>query len=221
MLSGVLFDLDDTLVDQASAARRAVIAWADEHGQRAPDLPERWAAISEAHYASYQRREVTFQQQRRKRVREFLGVAATDAEADQLFEGYLVRYEGAWAVFNDAVPALERARQVGLRVAVLTNGDEVHQRLKVDQLRLTDAIDVLISTSSLPAGKPDRQAFLYAAECLELPVQQLLMVGNSLETDVHGALAAGLHAVLLDRNDEHQGVDVRRVRTLHELNYSV
>jgi putative hydrolase of the HAD superfamily len=217
VLCAVLFDLDDTLVDQASAARVAVAAWAAEHGVFGPEVTVRWKAISEVNYARYQRRELTFQEQRRARVREFLGIEASDVEADQLFAGYLARYEAAWTVFDDALPALRRFRDAGFGVAILTNGDDEHQRLKVERLGLADEIDDLIASSTLPAGKPDRRAFLAAAERLNHAPNQLLMVGNSLDTDVHGALAAGIDAILLDRHDAHPGVAVRRIRSLNEL----
>ncbi|HET9658310.1 MAG TPA: hypothetical protein VFP72_23360, partial [Kineosporiaceae bacterium] len=73
MLQAVFFDLDGTLVDQATAAATAVVPWAADHGITDPDVAQRWAAISEVYYTRYQRRELTFAGQRRWRVREFLG----------------------------------------------------------------------------------------------------------------------------------------------------
>lgn len=46
------------------------------------------------------------------------------------------------------------------------------------------------------------------------------MVGNSLDQDVLGALAIGLPAVLLDRDDSYVTARVPRIRSLHELNFS-
>ncbi len=58
MISTVLFDLDDTLVDVAGAARVAVLPWAAELGVsgQPEEIARRWAAISEPHYRRYQRR---------------------------------------------------------------------------------------------------------------------------------------------------------------------
>lgn len=217
MLRAVLFDLDDTLVDYASAARVAVTAWAEEHGVLAVDTVARWDAITEFHYARYQRRELTFQQQRRARVREFLRIEAGDAEVDELFTGYVVRHEAAWAAFDDALPALRHVRAAGLTSAVLTNGDDAHQRLKLARVGLAAEVDAVIASSTLPAGKPDPRAFHAAARRLGHAPEELLMVGNSLDHDVRGALAAGFDAVLLDRHDAHVGEPVRRIRSLCEL----
>lgn len=219
MMRAVLFDLDDTLVDQASAAGAAAVAWAAEHGITGADVGSRWARVSDRHYQAYQRRELTFQEQRRERVREFLAIDADDDVADEIFAGYLARYEAGWATFDDALPALRRARTAGLTIALLTNGDEDHQRLKLERLGLAGEIDLLIASSTLPAGKPDPRAFLLALERIGVGAYEALMVGDSLERDVRGALAVGLDATLLDRHDLHPGTDVRRVRTLHDLEF--
>ncbi|GIE36438.1 haloacid dehalogenase [Actinoplanes italicus] len=219
MLNAVLFDLDDTLVDQVTASGAAVVAWAAELGVTGPDVATRWAAASERHYARYQTREITFGGQRRERVRDFLGATLTDGEADELFAGYLRRYEDGWTVFDDAVPALRRARAAGLTVAVLTNGDETQQRRKLDRLGLAPEIDVLIASSALPAGKPDPRAFAAAVGLLGLEAERALMVGDSPDKDVRGAVAAGLPAVLLDRAGVHPDPGVPVVRDLHGLDF--
>ena len=220
MLRAVLFDLDDTLVDQASATAGAVVGWAEEHGITDPDVATRWTQVSETQYARYARREVTFVQMRRERVREFLAVDLDDRRADDAIAAYQQRYEAGWVVFDDAVPTLRRAREAGLKVAVLTNGDEDQQRLKMDRLRLSDEIDVLLASSVLPAGKPDRRAFIHAIAHLGVDAEEALMVGNSLDQDVLGALAIGLSAVLLDRDDAYVTAGVARVQSLHELDFS-
>lgn len=215
-MEAVLFDLDETLVDQVTAARAAVVGWAATHGIDDPGVHERWAAISGPHYARWQRREITFQGQRRERVREFLGRELSDTEADALFAGYLKWYEAGWTAFDDALPTLHRFRDAGVTVAVLTNGDEDQQRDKLERTGLAGAVDVLIASSVLPAGKPDPRAFQHALALLGVTPDQALMIGDSLEKDVHGALAAGLPAILLDRVGVHPDAGVPTIRTLSE-----
>ena len=219
MLTTVLFDLDDTLVDQKSAANTAVVAWAAEHGIEDEEVAQRWGAISSLHYARYQRRELTFAQQRRARAREFLSLDVSDADADEIFAGYLERYEAGWSLFDDAVPALRRARSAGLTVAVFTNGNEDHQRQKMQMFGLEVEVDSVIASSSLPVGKPDPRAFRAALERVGAEAEEALMVGNSLHKDVRGALGAGLQAILVDRRGEHQGLDVQRVMSLDEVHF--
>lgn len=219
MLKVVLFDLDDTLVDQESAARTALLDWVIELGLDLEDQDEllaAWLAVSEEAYARYSRREITFAEQRRLRVREFLGADASDEEADELFSGYLTRYERAWRAFDDAVPALRRVRDAGLVTALLTNGDGAHQRRKLDRTGLAAHLDVVVASGDLPAGKPDPRAFAAACEILGVAPDSVLMVGNDVVKDYQGSLDAGLRAVLLDRAGLHPEVE-HRIAGLGEL----
>ncbi|MFI2485293.1 HAD family hydrolase [Promicromonospora kroppenstedtii] len=219
MLKVVLFDLDDTLVDQEGASRAALLDWLPELGLDLDDPEElvtAWGGISEDAYARYQRREITFLEQRRVRVREFLGADTTDDEADELFTGYLSRYERGWVAFDDAVPALRRVRDAGLVAALLTNGDSVHQRFKLDRTGLAAHVDVVVASDDLPAGKPDPRAYSSACEILGVTPDDVVMVGNDVEKDFQGPLDAGLGAVLLDRYDRYPEV-ADRIRTLTEV----
>ncbi|MBF5083651.1 HAD family hydrolase [Quadrisphaera sp. INWT6] len=218
MLRAVLFDLDDTLVDQRTAAAAAVRAWGAEHGVDDDGAVERWTALCDLHYERYQRRELTFLEQRRVRVRAFLDrPSADDDEADALFAGYLHRYESGWTRYGDAVPALRRVRAAGLVTAVLTNGDAEQQRGKIERTGLGGEVDVVVASSELSAGKPDPCAYAEALARVGVAAHEAVMVGDSLVNDVRGALAAGLGAVLLDRRGEHPGADVPRISTLDEL----
>jgi putative hydrolase of the HAD superfamily len=216
VLKVVLFDLDDTLVDQEGASRTALLDWLPELGLGLEDPDElvtAWTTIAEAAYVRYQRREMTFAEQRRVRVREFLGADATDDEADEIFTGYLTRYERAWTAFDDAVPALRRVHDAGLVAAVLTNGESAHQALKLERVGLAEHLDVVVASDDLPAGKPDPRAYAAACDVLGVAPGDVLMVGNDVVKDYQGSLDAGLGAVLLDRHDRHPEV-ADRIRTL-------
>ncbi len=217
MLRAVIFDLDDTLVDHTSAADEAVVAWARALGADHALASARWADATAIHYARYLRHELTFAEQRRRRVCDFLGRDLDDERADAHFADYLACYEAAWRPFHDAVPALRRARAAGLAVGVLTNGDAAQQRAKAERTGLAPEIDVLVASSELPAGKPDPHAFLHAVRLLGIAAAEALMVGDSLSDDVRGAVSAGLPAVLLDRHGRHPAADVRRVRSLDDI----
>src|SRR3954453_8515429 len=69
VLFAVLFDLADTLVVDKTASRSPLLAWAKALGLTDPEAHQRWARVSARHYSRYQRRELTFVEQRRERVR--------------------------------------------------------------------------------------------------------------------------------------------------------
>ena len=115
----MLFDVDGTLVDHDNAPREALIRWltgsrlATEE-QCKDGLVAVWDQIAERHFPAFRARQITFQEQRRRRLRDFLlhlGIQAEqlDEQAlDAVFEDYLRHYEAAWRAFDDVAPACWR-----------------------------------------------------------------------------------------------------------------
>ena len=227
-IQALLLDLDDTLVDHRGAADRGLRAWLTGMGlAQSPaeleDHVERWFVLEARHYERAQRRELTYTEQRRVRIRAFLPGwdLADDALADDVFAGFLGCYQAAWRAFDDAAAVIDRARRAGLAVGILTNGDET---IQTDKLRRTGLLrdDVpVFASSALPAAKPDPRAYLTACDRLGVAPAATLMVGDSLRHDVVGAQRAGLQARLLDRHGRYDGpqpgAEVRTVRSLAEV----
>lgn len=218
----LLVDLDDTLVDHRGAADRGVRAWLSGLGladtaSELEGLVERWFNLEMRHYERSQRREISYLEQRRVRIREFLPAwdLADDALADDVYAGYLGAYQAAWRAFDDAAATIERALGAGLKVAVLTNGMLELQTRKLRQTGLLRPEVPVLASSHLPAAKPDPRAFHAACDHLGVTPAETLMVGDSLRHDVQGARSAGLTALLLDRSGRHQGGGA--IRSLTEL----
>ncbi|KAA1419541.1 HAD family hydrolase [Nocardioides humilatus] len=228
-VSGVLFDLDDTLFDHRGAADRGVRSWLGHLGLDGmlEDHVERWFALEAFHHERFQRREISHVEQRRARIRAFLPGwdLADDTLADDTFAGYLACYRAAWSAFTDAAAALEQALGAGLRVGILTNGDQAIQETKVQRTGLASFGVPVFASSSLPAAKPDPRAFHEVCARLGVAPQDCVMVGDSLRHDVRGASGAGLTAVLVDRAGRYdrrraEVAGVTRIRSLAELRWA-
>jgi HAD superfamily hydrolase (TIGR01549 family) len=120
--------------------------------------------------------------------------------------------------FPDAAPALAALRAAGLRLAVVSNWD-CSLRSVLAELGLAGAVDAIVVSAEAGALKPDAAIFLAALEQLRREPHEAVFVGDSLETDVLGARAAGLRALLLERGGAGApGADgVERVFSLHEV----
>jgi len=218
----VVFDLDGTLLDHAASARRGLGEWLGEMGL-APtgEVAAAWFAAEERHFAAWRSGEVTWAEQRRRRLRDvlpLLGVpVGTDAELDAVFAGFLTAYERAWTGFDDADAGVDGVRALGLATAVLTNGAEDQQRAKLARLGLLQRVGPVFTAEGLGVAKPDARAFLLVCERLGLPPRDVVYVGDDHAVDVLPARAAGLRAVHLDREGAGPLDDPARVTTLAGL----
>jgi FMN phosphatase YigB (HAD superfamily) len=73
------------------------------------------------------------------------------------------------------------------------------QQSKLAECRLTHLIDRVFVSADIGHTKPDKAAFAAVLSSCASDAQSTVMVGDSLTTDIEGALAAGLHAVWLNR----------------------
>jgi putative hydrolase of the HAD superfamily len=123
-----------------------------------------------------------------------------------------------FAPYPDAAPALGRLRQLGIRTAVVSNWD-VSLRGVLADVGLGGLVDTVVVSAEAGVKKPDPAIVEVALERLRSSARTALMVGDSPETDVAAARAAGVRPVLVDRvgaaADTHGAVD--RIATLAAL----
>ena len=102
-----------------------------------------------------------------------------------------------WLVYDDVAEHLQRWRDRGLRLAVVSNFD---QRLLplLESLGLAPWFEAVVVSSQVGAAKPDPRPFQRALELLQLPPEAAWHIGDSAE-DEAGARAAGLRCLLIRR----------------------
>jgi putative hydrolase of the HAD superfamily len=128
-----------------------------------------------------------------------------------------------FAAYPDAAPALVRARAAGARIVVVSNWD-VSLAAVLARVGLAPLLDGVLTSAGVGARKPAPQIFARAIETAGVPAEACLHVGDSFAEDVAGARAAGIEAVLLDRDGE-PGSDrvpdgVRVMTSLDELRWT-
>lgn len=123
-------------------------------------------------------------------------------------------------VHDDVVTGLRRLREQGHRVVTLSNGSTQYTRSLLDRTGAEDAVDDVLSVEDLDVWKPHRRAYEHALASTGTDAADAVLVAVH-PWDLHGARAAGLGTVHLDRTDV-PWPDVfarpdRRIRALTEL----
>ncbi|MFD9908135.1 HAD family hydrolase [Streptomyces sp. NPDC059063] len=222
-IKAVVWDIDDTIFDYATADTVGIREHLAAEGALARyGTAERalalWKEVTERHWARFGAGEVGFDAQRRDRVRDFLGAALDDAEADAWFGRYRTHYEAAWSLFPDTLPALD-ALADGFRHAVLSNSSHGVQDPKLRALGVRDRFEAVLCAAELGVAKPAPEAFHAVCARLELAPEEIAYVGDQPEIDARGARDAGLLGIWLDRNGAAQEgpSGIHRITRLTEL----
>ncbi len=220
-IRAVIFDLDDTLSDHRYSSMQGVRALQARYPRLAEHplerLTARHFALLNTWHLRILRGEETVQTARPKRYREFLAAFGIRVTGDGLRQA-IRHYETAYLANRRAVPGaaavvqeLERRR---IPVSVLTNHhSRADQRAKLDECNIAHLSERLFVSADIGCTKPDPAAFTTVLAALDCRPADAVMIGDSLPSDIHGALAAGMHAVWLNRD----GVPVPDKLPMHVL----
>lgn len=193
-------DVDDTLLDNERASRRALAALTGNDAA----WPV-WRRITDDYYARLLAAEMDFDTMCRERTRAFFaafGERLGDGEVAERERVRMAAMRQAWRLFDDARPCLEWLRACGLRLAVITNAPGSYQRAKIASLGLADLFDALVISGEVGAAKPDERIFHAACSRLGLDPHEVVHVGDRVDLDAVGAARAGMHGVWLNRREE-------------------
>lgn len=107
----------------------------------------------------------------------------------------------------EPLPGVEAAVEAvsELPLGLVTNGSPEMQAPKLAALELTDAFDVVVHAGYDAPAKPDPEPFEVALSALDARADRMVHVGNSLESDVAGAHAAGVRSAWLSDAGDPSG----------------
>jgi putative hydrolase of the HAD superfamily len=193
-IKAVLFDLDDTLYDEASFV-------ASGFQTVAAHLADRFEIDKRAVFSAMMR--VLMMEGRGKvfdRVLEGYGLYDPHlvAELVSLYRSHLPQI----SLYPDVQPTFQALRQYGTSLGIITDGLHVVQKRKVAALGLRDLVDVIVYTDELGQEywKPHPAAFRQAVAMLGVEPSAATYVGNDLLKDFAGANSIGMFTVHLCRN---------------------
>lgn len=153
----------------------------------------------------------------RNLVRAVFADCASFTHFDEFFDDVFDQFRKPelWRVYDDVLPTLIELKQRGIRLGVISNFDSrLHDVLHVLELdRFYDSIHI---STRVGAAKPDPAIFQAALAAHHIEPHQAWHVGDSLYEDVEGAAAAGINAILLDRNNHHTD-NSSRITNLNQL----
>jgi len=221
----ILIDLDDTLLDDTSYADGC---WTDACAVAKArisdiDITRLRAAIDKqnAWFWSDPERHRTGRLDLRGNTRTileqvFAKLSIDDTElAHKVAEKYRDLRQERSTLFPGATAALDRLRDEGVRLGMMTNGAADAQRAKIERFGLARYFDHIVIEGEFGAGKPDRRVYDTLLSALDVTPGDTWAIGDNLEFDVLAPMQLGLHGIWVDpRNAGLDGHPNRPHRTV-------
>lgn len=186
----LLVDLDNTLVDRASAFNR----WATDFVRSIGGSNSEAAWLIAADRDGYEPRESLA-----RAIKERFD---TDLGVEALVKTLLYDRVHSMTMNSVTTDALRNAREASWRIAVVTNGTAAQQMLKIKTVGLEAYVDAVVISEVERVKKPDPAIFQIAAHRLGAELARGWMVGDHPAADIAGGRASGVKTGWVSRGQE-------------------
>lgn len=106
--------------------------------------------------------------------------------------------------FYPGIQAWLKRMRSRYQLVVITNGPEFSQVTKVERVNLKEHVDHIIIGGQEPAQKPAKSIFSKALKLCNCKADEVIHVGDSLITDIQGAINANIASVWVQHGQQAQ-----------------
>jgi len=104
---------------------------------------------------------------------------------------------------------------------IITNGFEEVQSVKLRESNLAQYFEKVIISETTPVKKPHPKIFMYSMHLAKANVEDCLMIGDDIETDIKGAAGVGMDQVWTnfpgDRSDFKPTYEVKSLSEIKDI----
>lgn len=216
----ILFDADETLFSFRSynglktmLARYGIDFTESDY--------EAFQAVNKPLWVAYQNNEITakdIQTRRFAKLSEQTGVDALQLNQELMAEMAMVSKP-----LDGAMEVLE-ALYGKVKMGIITNGFTELQQKRLENTNTIKYFEIIVVSEQIGAAKPDKQVFDYAFALMdEFDKTKVLMVGDTLASDVKGGYNAGIdtcwfnHLNVLNDTDIHPTYEIKQISELLKI----
>ncbi len=201
-ITTVLFDADNTLLDFFKDERQALVRAFENFG--VPVTDENIAIYSEINqglWKKLEKGEITKPELKRVRFRLFFEKIGFHCDEEPLTvnEYYLSLLGEGGNTLDFAVDTVKALKKMALDLYIVTNGVAATQAKRLSKSGIMPYISEVFVSETVGYQKPRKEYFDYVLEKIpEKDKQQVLLIGDSLTSDIRGAMNAEISCCWLN-----------------------
>jgi len=197
-ITHIFFDLDHTLwdFDTNSALAFDQIFKKDYPQVATAKFLEKYIPINQACWALFQVDKMTHDELRYQRLKQSFDAiqfAISDSQIEQIAHDYIQLLPEFNHLFDDALETLSYLK-ARYDLHIITNGFAEVQFRKMSNSNLAQYFKTVTNSEMAGAKKPNPIIFQHALHLAQADKKQSIMIGDSMEADVIGALDFGMEA---------------------------
>lgn len=205
----LLFDADNTLLDFNKDERQALIRTLEEYSVPISDENIKiYTEINKGLWKQFEKGEITKPELKRIRFRKFFEKIGfkTDTDPFVVNERYLFLLgDMGGNTLNGAKELLGELKKDGYDIYIVTNGVALTQAKRLDRSGLLPFISEVFVSETVGHQKPKKEFFDFVFDKInEKNKDSILLIGDSLSSDIKGAMNAGINSVWLNLFSENK-----------------
>lgn len=210
----VLFDADETLFSFNSylGLKKMLAHYQIDFSEQSY---QEFQAINKPLWIAYQNNEITAQDIQRRRfakLSEQTGVDPLRLNQELMAEMALVSQP------LDGVIDTLNALFGKVKMGIITNGFTALQQKRLDNTQTSHFFDMVVISEKIGFAKPDRQIFDYAFALMdEFDRSKVLMVGDTLSSDILGGNNAGIDTCWLNTFNLENDTDIKPTYAINTI----
>lgn len=217
----IFFDLDHTLwdFDKNSELAFARIFEANYPQVKLDDFIAVYIPINKACWDLYQVDQMSHDELRYQRLKQSfdaMNVSISDAEINQIAIDYIAYLPDFNHLFEDAHEVLTYLK-MRYQLHIITNGFAEVQYRKMHQSNLLPYFKTITNSELAGAKKPNPKIFEHALQVASAAKSNSVMIGDSLDADVQGAIDFGMQAIYFNPFEEPVSLSIPQVSRLADL----
>lgn len=197
------FDLDNTLLDFYKSEYKAIKALLKMHDL--PDGDEQaklYSIINKEYWERFERGEIEKTEIFEGRFITLLEKLGATRDSKKMSQDYFALLSRGSDVMDGAVQILEWVRGEGYTVCATTNGVATTQYRRIEESGLGVYFDYVCVSEDAKHQKPEREYFDYVmANTAEKDPAKILVIGDSMSSDILGGINAGLDTCWYNPNN--------------------
>lgn len=199
----LLFDADDTLFDFPKAEANAIKWTLEQSGLPfQPEFPGLYARFNQQVWQEFERGEVTSLELRVRRFRLFFDETRLNADPQTVSPLYL-RNLALGTDLLDGAEEVVHTLKADFHLALVTNGLQDVQRPRLEDSALRGCFEKVLISEEIGAAKPSRAYFdAVFQEIGQPPKESVLIIGDSLTSDMKGGLDYGIDTCWYNPKDK-------------------
>lgn len=220
-ITDVFFDLDHTLwdFDKNSELTFETIFMNNHPEIETKVFIEKYVPINQECWKLYQYDKITHEELRYNRLKhsfDAINYSISDQEIEVIAEDYIRFLPENNHLFDGTFEVLEYLNQK-YNLHIITNGFAEVQYKKMNNSNIGRYFQTVTNSELAGVKKPNPIIFDFALDLAKAKKQNSIMIGDSLDADVQGALDAGLDAIFFNESKIQVADHIKQINHLLEI----